>query len=361
MARAGTFVVQTLEEETVVGTGYAGVRPLDYAEGGRTSLERFFKSVPLLSLGRPHPTVFVLRVTDSLPHALSVLGEHGFLSAPVLNQANATVGMVSVNDLASALVDMADTVAAEAAGPGGDAAAAAVPQRLREMWAAHTVGQVLDISGRSPFVPLPHTASVWDALERLGRDGAHSVVVMKEDGSGPEALYSQAAVLAYLFHHLPHFRVIARKMVQQVGTFSQQVGTAHKPLHVAEDAPLLEAFRLLRDQAVTGVMVVSHGRKLIGVISATDVRMLGAHMERADRLLSSAGAFVHTVQKQNPLLLSKVVSCTPVDTVGMVMEKMLDNAVHRVFVVRTHHGMEEEVPVDVLAMRDILLLFQPEA
>jgi hypothetical protein len=24
-------------------------------------------------------------------------------------------------------------------------------------------------------------------------------------------------------------------------------------------------------------------------------------------------------------------------------------------------GMEEEVPVDVLAMRDILLLFQPEA
>ncbi len=72
MARAGTFVVQTLEEETVVGTGYAGVRPLDYAEGGRTSLERFFKSVPLLSLGRPHPTVLVLRVTDSLPHALSV-------------------------------------------------------------------------------------------------------------------------------------------------------------------------------------------------------------------------------------------------------------------------------------------------
>lgn len=56
----------------MVGTGYAGVRPRDYAEGGRTSLERFFKSVPLLSLARPHPTVFVLRVTDTLPHALAV-------------------------------------------------------------------------------------------------------------------------------------------------------------------------------------------------------------------------------------------------------------------------------------------------
>jgi hypothetical protein len=81
--------------------------------------------------------------------------------------------------------------------------------------------------------------------------------------------------------------------------------------------------------------------------------------------------------------LSKVVSCTPVDTVGMVMEKMLDNAVHRVFVVRTHHGrctrpseertflltypllpiagMEVEVPVAVMALRDVLLLFQPDA
>src|SRR5690606_7787167 len=86
------------------------------------------------------------------------------------------VGMVSVNDLASALVDTADTVAAEAADydSGGDAAAA-VPQRLREMWAAHTVGQVLDISGRSPFVPLPHTASVWSvgttSLPRLRTSG----------------------------------------------------------------------------------------------------------------------------------------------------------------------------------------------
>jgi len=44
----------------------------------------------------------------------------------------------------------------------------------------------------------------------------------------------------------------------------------------------------------------------------------------------------------------------------MVMEKMLDNSVHRVFIVRTHHGMEEEIPFGVLSMRDILMLFQPD-
>lgn len=45
----------------------------------------------------------------------------------------------------------------------------------------------------------------------------------------------------------------------------------------------------------------------------------------------------------------------------MVMEKMLDNDVHRIFVVRTHHGMEQEVPLDVVAMRDLLSLFCPES
>jgi hypothetical protein len=85
-----------------------------------------------------------------------------------------------------------------------------------------------------------------DALEKLGKDGAHSVVVMKADGTGPEALYTQGAVLGYLFHHLQHFSTIAKRMVQQVSNFSQ-VGSPH-PLHVAEDDSLLQAFRAIRDQ-----------------------------------------------------------------------------------------------------------------
>jgi hypothetical protein len=47
-------------------------RPLDYSAGGHASLERFFRSVPLLSLSRPHPTVLTLHVRDSLPQALAV-------------------------------------------------------------------------------------------------------------------------------------------------------------------------------------------------------------------------------------------------------------------------------------------------
>jgi hypothetical protein len=55
-------------------------------------------------------------------------------------------------------------------------------------------------------------------------------------------------------------------------------------------------------QAVTGVMVLSHGRKLVGVISATDVRMLGASMEHGAHLFASAGEFVLRVQSHNPLV-----------------------------------------------------------
>ena len=58
-------------------------------------------------------------------------------------------------------------------------------------------------------------------------------------------------------------------------------------------------------------------------------------------------------------MVTPVVSVTAIDTVGVAMEKMIDNGIHRLFVVRTHHGMEENVLVDVLSLRDILLQFVP--
>jgi hypothetical protein len=57
------------------GTGI-GVRPLDYSAGGRATLARFFRSVPLLSLSRPHSSVLTLRDCDPLSNALTVRGAH---------------------------------------------------------------------------------------------------------------------------------------------------------------------------------------------------------------------------------------------------------------------------------------------
>jgi len=322
----------------------------DHSVGGQLG-ESFLHSVPLLSLPRLHPRVLTLAWSDPLAQALSLLAGHHFMSAPVRDANGTLVGMVTINDLASAVVNIADA-ATKTAGSADPVSS------MQSLWNASTVGEIMNVSGRSAFAVLPYDASLWDALERLGKGGAHSVVVMNENGSGPEALYSQGAVLEYLFQHLDRFSSIARRLVHQIGSFSQ-VGS-QKPLYISEEDTLLSGLRLLHEQGVTGLMVINHRRKLMGVISASDVRMLGANLEGCAHLFSPAGQFVRQVQQQSSLLLSKIVSNTPVDTVGMVMEKMLDNSVHRVFIVRTHHGMEEEIPFGVLSMRDILMLFQPD-
>jgi len=139
---------------------------------------------------------------------------------------------------------------------------------MQSLWNASTVGEIMNVSGRSAFAVLPYDASLWysplsvregmvladgllsphprDALERLGKGGAHSVVVMNENGSGPEALYSQGAVLEYLFQHLDRFSSIARRLVHQIGSFSQ-VGS-QKPLYISEEDTLLSGLRLLHEQ-----------------------------------------------------------------------------------------------------------------
>lgn len=141
---------------------------------------------------------------------------------------------------------------------------------MQDIWQSLVTAEIMNLSGRSQLITLPHSASVWyryrhndtecfpeshactwtgvarDALVALGQGGAHSIVVMNDDGTGPEALFSQGAIVNYLFHHLQHFSTIAHLLVQQVSAYSQ-VGSP-RPVQIADDALLLEAFRLVRDE-----------------------------------------------------------------------------------------------------------------
>lgn len=49
-------------------------------------------------------------------------------------------------------------------------------------------------------------------------------------------------------------------------------------------------------------MVVNHGRTLVGVISASDVRMMGPNLENAASLFRTTGEFVRKAQASNDLV-----------------------------------------------------------
>jgi len=103
---------------------------------------------------------------------------------------------------------------------------------------------------------------------------------------------------------------------------------------------------------VSAVGVVDEDGLLVGVVSGTDLRIIGPHASNFSLLLKPVRELVEQTRELNSVLLVPVVKVRETDTLGIVIEEMEDNCIHRVFVVD-----DEGKPLCVLSMKDVLLEF----
>lgn len=324
------------------------------------ALRLALQSTPVMSMPQERDRVIYLRSTDTLSTAMTLLNNYRIQACPVWDdEIGSVIGMLSVNDLVAEILQIADIVA-PGFKPKLDQEKMEDAIRLvdmQEMWAKTSALAVANLSKKNPVVALRYDATMWDVVLKLAVDGYHSVVIKARDDDGICAVISQSLVLKVLFQHLDKFPTIARKTVQQVVQLNRV--PAPEIVSVMEDQLTIDAFRKIVTAGVSGIAVLNHHRKIIGVISASDIRMVAPDAGLNVLLYVTAGEFIKRTQSLNSLIVAPVVSVTAIDTVGIVMEKMIDNGIHRLFVVRTHHGMEENVLVDVISLRDVLLQFVP--
>jgi CBS domain-containing protein len=324
------------------------------------SIRLFLSSVPVMSIPREMNQVVCLKTCDTAVTALSVFHTYGLQSCPVWDpELEAITGVLSVHDLVALILEIADKVCPEFK-PNIEEERledAVCLVQMQEIWKQQSAFPVANMSNRNPVVPLNYDASMWDVIRLLALEGYHSVLIRARDGDGLSAVISQSLVAKFLFQHLDKFPTVANKTVHQV----LQLGRMPSPevVHVMEDELTIEAFRRIVQYKVSGIAVVNHHRQIVGVISASDIQQIAPDACLNVLLYISAGKFIKRCQGLRPLVLEPVVSVTPVDTLGIVMEKLVDNRIHRVFVVRTHHGLEQNVLVDVISLRDVLLQFCP--
>ncbi|GFP87630.1 snf1-related protein kinase regulatory subunit gamma-1 [Phtheirospermum japonicum] len=126
---------------------------------------------------------------------------------------------------------------------------------------------------------------------------------------------------------------------------------------VHEDEPVLQAFKLMRQNGVGGVPVVaSGGNKEIGNINIRDIQFLLIAPEiyrdlqsiTAKNFLTSVISYIEEHQSGSPLL-SIMVTCRKDDTLKQVILKLDSMKIHRIYVVDEIGNLEE-----VLTLRDII-------
>jgi len=206
-------------------------------------------------------------------------------------------------------------------------------------------------------------------------DHIHRVALFGEDGFALTSIITQSDIIKFLLDNIGECGPIATATVEELGWVGRKVIT------VAPEVPALDALKIMADSKISAVGIERDGC-LIGNFSMTDMRSLtaanfcslalpvGEFLAKKHRTEYSgyAGANPDGAPKEPPEetpgkdprrnsipgadVGQKLILCEPTWTFKQVLEVLVKNRIHRVYVVQSVHTGGP--PVGVVTMSDVL-------
>lgn len=296
--------------------------------------------------------------TDRVPACVSQkLCDSGILSAPVWNEETKKyTGFLDMRDLVSSVVFIAEH------------ATNAKTKTLADLFVnAKWVGgafTVTYLSRRNPFRSVHANdplSVVLDLLAKKGPGRLKRLAVVDGDGKVVN-IVSQTTLVSFLRCAC---RVVAVCMLT-TSTRSKQIAEHHlyvgktveemqlgsSPVTaIADSHPAIEAFKMMDSKQVTGLAIVDQHGKLVGNISARDLKIFIRFID-FDALLQPVGEFVKALRQHAIDIKSPTITVFGSTKFEMVVGKLAATKVHRIFVVNdeTHfHATRVISLVDVLS------------
>lgn len=219
-----------------------------------------------------------------------------------------------------------------------------------------TVG---DISGSfrwAPFLALQKANSFLTMLLLLSKYRMKSIPVVDLGDATIDNIVTQSAVIHMLQEcaGLHWFESWGNKKLFELGLPMMKTSNMIK---VHEDEPVLQAFKLMRQNGVGGVPVVgSDGSKAVGNISIRDIQYLltapGIYKNYRSittrHFLTAVRSYLEERHKESPLL-SGMITCRRNDTLKEIIAKLDSMKIHRIYVADEGGNLE-----GVITLRDII-------
>ncbi|KAL5717534.1 SNF1-related protein kinase regulatory subunit gamma-1 [Ranunculus cassubicifolius] len=218
---------------------------------------------------------------------------------------------------------------------------------------------VEDISGSfrwAPFLALQKSDTFLTMLLLLSKYKMKSLPVVDLGEGKIDNIITQSAVVHMLAEcvGLHWFEDWGTKKLFELGL---PLMRRERLIKVYEDAPVLQAFQLMRKKGIGGIPVVeASGKKAIGNISIRDVQFLltAPDIYKIDKsitakyFLTAVRTYLEEHQQVSPMLLGTV-TCTKENTIKEVIQKLDSEQIHRIYVVDEDGNLE-----GVITLRDII-------
>ncbi|KAG2386097.1 hypothetical protein C9374_002543 [Naegleria lovaniensis] len=313
----------------------------------KNSIQEFFHHIALKDMIPSGQKLVLLKEDETLQEVVNQLSQHHLLAAPVLDKHNKLIGMLSMLDIVQYIV-----------------AAAPEMDQLRNLSDVAIAGRcitlqtakhVMGFSTRDQYMPLKSNIPSTMAIELFSR-GVHRCIV-EEDVTTD--LYigtlSQTDIVKKLSEHLHMGKMknLGEKLVKDLG-----LGLA-TPVSVNQNDVVLNGMKTLAKTGVSALPVVDHSGKLVGNLSASDLR--GFYLDRLPHFELTTRSFLEQYSPKS--LVPFFVELEGLKFVDLVRKLVhpeihdvlhgqtvkLDHSMHRVWVVD-----DERKVTGVITLTDIM-------
>jgi len=308
-------------------------------------MEEFLKSTTVKQmLEKDGPFLFTdIRDDQTVASTLETLASHKLTSLPVLETSTSKyIGIIDTLDIV-AFVAMKFSVVSLLAHES---------YRQMDEFAQKKVKDILHISGRNEYLAIMENSSLKDTIKLLSKPDIHRVMVVNEKKEFV-GLVTQSKLVEFL---LQNNDKLTPTMAKQVEQWEPRVNL----VEIKMNQFVIEAFKTIFDKQVSGVAVTNDEGELVGNISASDVKHLRVQpigelihdlYQPIKHFMNIRSSMKERVMMAN-LPKSDPIFVTKTNTMEEVLQQIVSNGVHRVFVVD-----DNKKPMDVISLRDILVQF----
>jgi len=212
-----------------------------------------------------------------------------------------------------------------------------------EIFKKTPIRDVVDQSGRDPFKVMHGEESLADAVQDYLK-GVQRIAITDDDGD-IVGVISQWTVANYL-------ATVPTDDKEWIPVLREPVGKAKFTTNVVsinKNESALQSFNLMYQNHLSAIAIVDDDGKLIGNLSASDLKGFQLYLNDFNDLLQPVWQFLGIVRKMQARPDNFAVAFTPDIPVKKIVKKMNEEIVHRAYIVDENRSL-----VGVFSLTDLM-------
>jgi len=295
------------------------------------NVRELFEHTKLIDLFPKVRTVLFVTDTDTLPDALAVIVENSVQSVPV---------RATPSKKFSKFLDVLDVVhflhshLKEKKISEEEASKLKLEEFLKDIHEIN-IKKVAATNTRANFYPFEGSAPIKAVLERMVESNLHRVPILDQDGE-LYGICSQTDIIHFIQLHKGLFIEHWDKTIEQLNMGLHTVHTIHSTDLV------IKGFELIKEKQISGIGVVGEKGELVGVLSGSDIKLIGAHLKDLHKVFLPFKVAIESARK--PIAIHKD------GTFGQIVDLFVQEKVHRILVTEPNSNN----PIGIISMVDLL-------